>query len=58
MCTSSCSQCSNVELHRLAAAHVDEDVEGDQVGGATLAQQLLEHIQRQIELARLDAHCK
>ena len=38
-------------------AHVDEDVVGDQVGGAPLPQQLLEHVQRQLQLPRLDAHC-
>ncbi len=38
-------------------AHVDEDVVGDEVGGAALAQQLLEHVQRQVQLPRLDAHC-
>jgi hypothetical protein len=42
---------------RFEHAHVDEDVVGDQVGGAPLPQQLLEHIQRQLQLPRLDAHC-
>ena len=43
-----CSTCS---------AHVDEDVVGDEVGRAALTEQLAEHIQGQVQLVGLDAHC-
>ena len=37
--------------------HVDEDVVGDEVGRAALAEQLAEYVERQVQLVGLDAHC-